>query len=83
MSGGPFDPYHDDKLITGGRVSSMPGTEVRKNVMRIFEDGDLVAVISRDPKTGDLSVMVLGPPSIELADALDEAAANYRKALPS
>ena len=83
MSRGPFGPFPDDKLIAGGLVSSMPGDEVRRNVMRIFEKGDLVAVISRDPDTGDLSVMVLGPPSIELADALDEAAVNYRKALPS
>jgi len=82
MSPGPFDRFRDDKLIAGGAISSMPGEEVRRNVNRIFEEGDLVAVISRDPGTGDLSVMVLGPPSLELADALDEAATNYRKALP-
>jgi hypothetical protein len=81
MSDGPFGPFRgrDDRLVVGGKVTSMPGPIVRQNVMRIVEDGNLLAVISRDPKTGDVAVMVLGPPSLALVEELEQAAIDLRK----
>ncbi len=53
--------------------------EVQRIVQRALEQGDVLAAVFKTG--GDLAIQVFGPPSQEIADALDIAARAYREAL--
>lgn len=62
---------------TEGNILPLSADEVREVVGQSLNDGEILAVIIKMPN-GDLSIPVLGPPDLELADALDTAAKSYR-----
>jgi hypothetical protein len=74
----PADP--SVVVDASGKVLDLPPAEVKRTALRMFDEGTLLAVIVQAPN-GDLSVQVMGPPSIQLAEALEEAARNYRIAV--
>lgn len=54
--------------------------EVRAIVERAIHDGDIMAVILRNPG-GDFCVQVFGPPSQTLLNVLETTTNAYRRAL--
>lgn len=53
--------------------------EVRAIVLKMIDEGDIMAVIVR--VKDDLAVQVFGPPSAELLDVLETATQAYRRTL--
>lgn len=63
----------------GRRLPAKPG-QVRRFIDRAIDEGEILAVVIKTPK-GDLAVPCMGPPSIEVLEALQAAAQAYGKAI--
>jgi hypothetical protein len=70
----------DSMAVDGkGRPLAFSPSEVDEIVRKALDSGELIAVVLRH--NDDLMVQVMGPPSAELRDALEEAARAYRAVL--
>jgi hypothetical protein len=65
---------------TDGAPLPYSGADVAATVDRITRQGTPLALIARG-EDGEIGVQVFGPPSAELAEALEAAARGYRQAL--
>lgn len=63
-----------------GRPLPCSPDQVKAIVQRAMRDGELLAAVFRMP-SGDVAVQVLGEPSLELLEALEQTAFAYRRAL--
>lgn len=81
MSAQKLDPARDDMAVDrdGNPLPYAPG-EVRDIVLKMIDEGDIVAAIVRG-KNGDIAVQVFGPPSRELLGVLEDAVKGYRRAI--
>jgi hypothetical protein len=80
----PFNQKGDaarDDMAVDGDGNSLPytGPEVRDIVLKMVDEGEIMAVILR--KGEQLGVQVFGPPSKELLDILETTTRAYRRAL--
>jgi hypothetical protein len=74
----PRDESHDMALDIDGHPIPMAPGEVRRMVLKLLDEGRLLAFVV---KHGDnVGVQVMGPPSIELVELLEQAVAGLRKA---
>lgn len=71
---------HDDDMAVDheGRPIAMAPIDVRKMVMKMINEGEILLVAVR--VGDDVAVQVFGPPSEELCDVLDQTARNLRRA---
>jgi len=77
----PGDVARNDMAVDEkGRPLPYSPQEVRSILLRMVDEGELLAVIVRGPN-GDLGVQVFGPPSQELLGVLEQATDGYRAAL--
>jgi hypothetical protein len=74
----PRDTSHDMAVDLDGHPLPMAPGEVRAMVEKMLEEGELLAFIVR--RGDEVGVQVFGPPSMELVELLEQAAAGLRKA---
>jgi len=63
-----------------GRALPYAPEEVRQIVLKMIDEGEILAVIVRTP-TSDLGVQVFGPPSRALLEVLESTTRAYRRVL--
>lgn len=75
------DPSRDDLAIDAdGTPLPLTTQEVRAELLRMIDEGDLLAAIVRMPN-GDVGVQVYGPPSTLILEVLQQAIDGMRAAL--
>ena len=73
-------PERDDVAIDSeGRILPYAPQEVRKIVMRLIDQGEILAVIVEH--NDQIAVQVFGPPTQKLIDVLETALEAYRAAM--
>ena len=74
------DPARDDMAVDlDGHALPYTGAQVRDIVLKMVDEGEIIAVILR--KGDELGVQVFGPPSVELLEILETATRAYRGAV--
>lgn len=63
-----------------GSISPHTREQIVRMQMEAFERGQILALVLEHPD-GQLMVQVLGPPTLQLAEVLEQAATGYRQAL--
>lgn len=74
----PRDTSDDMALDLDGNPIAMPPGDVRAMILKLLDEGELLAWVVR--RGEEVGVQVCGPPSMELVELLEQAAAGLRKA---
>jgi hypothetical protein len=70
----------NDVVIQDGKPLAMNPADVRRTVLRMVDEGEILAIIVQVP-SGDIAVQVFGPPTLAVVETLEEAARSFRAAV--